>query len=1404
MAVEKILKRNPNTGDAKVFNSLTECIGAKQFISNETLLSPFIISSTALVTNLNADMLDGADLNDSANASSNVIWSSQKVVSFVTDTISGFSWQLPVNSMTTVTPPSGPAIGDRYIIPSGATGAWAGHTNEIAQWDGTQWNFTLPSEGFAAYVDDQNNNYIFNGTAWAVFGGIGNHEALINICGGDNTNGHWHLTQTELTMVCMMMCSMGTNTIDHEKLENLQGGQSGQHWHLSTVERSALLGGPISDAAAYHTHSNLIDTTTLNNCLSTKSNCNHTHAFCDLSDVCGTYTPNSVVMVDSTGQCLIFSTSGGTDELVKGDSTDGNADYLCAKIDLNTMCYDTNNHKIAVKPGVFAPASHNHDSTYYTQTCLSTPNSGATVDWTNIANTPTMSDCLVSLTSGTSANYLCNLIDQSTIKTDNGLNFICVDHTVLSQCLNSTYYTKTDLQTSGQAQVDFNNICGIDIAKLGKTVTVDGNDTPSYLCDKFNLLEFSMDLTNGQVRMNANYLSQCNIEDIGNVNFTNLTAGEYLYFDGSNWVNKPINLNKITTITYVDDSTGDDTTGDGSINNPYKTIMAAINASGPNTTIMIAPGTYTENITMNDGMTLFGLGGHVVIDGNITTGNGQSTALQNIKITAGHSLTINCETYLTNIKCYGVVRNNGYNLYISYSILKNASGQSIQIASGNNNISTSIIFSTIGTSSTNTVTIDAQQGNLIISDSYIQNAAAASTIYFIGNGNLQIKDTTILNLGSGYVISNDGSGTSNILSNVKHVGKIGLTGSGIVYIDNTYDISSSNENYDIGANVTVRRINSDEIENKSVIAGNTVTDAFNNIDITLNNKLDKISTVVSADDIVIVNSDGTIKDGGFKLDDNASSAGNILWSSLKVENEINNVVLHGDVDYLVTFDASNNPVTDKYHVLDGFCDTTTLWTGKCIREELDTKADKVTGGVENDFVSLDASGNIKDSGIKLDDTTTGITIIWSSDKVNTEINTKITKVASANENNIAFFDNAGEIKDSGIKIGSANDSSTIWTGDIIQSNLNTKADKITTGTEDNLVAIDASGNIKDSHYKIYDNGTDTQSLWTASKIDSIQYICCNHDVTVTNIQANQFLKYNGTAWINDTLETNDIGDSSNYGCSNITDTFNGIKSTLDNLNNNYIAIDGNNTCVNVTLNNYCLTHINELHFESGSKIVSTGFDTNGFVKPDTIPVTPQGRITSSNVLDAIYELDNDKANKLSSGTFNENEILLVDSTGDIKTSNRIFNDTSYGSTIIWSSQKIYDELDKKADHAYNTQYDIYNAYETIAIGDVLKLIYDSTNSEVRVAKADQTTDENVIGIAITGGNADDAIKVVSLGKVTSTNWTFDVNNDINKTVYLSTSGGVTLTAPTTGYIIPIGIVAGANDIAVMIKSTISN
>lgn len=64
-----------------------------------------------------------------------------------------------------LTPPGSPSTGDRYLINGTGTGAWAGQDYDIAEWNGSSWDFTTPTTGTFVGVDDETDGiYYFGGS----------------------------------------------------------------------------------------------------------------------------------------------------------------------------------------------------------------------------------------------------------------------------------------------------------------------------------------------------------------------------------------------------------------------------------------------------------------------------------------------------------------------------------------------------------------------------------------------------------------------------------------------------------------------------------------------------------------------------------------------------------------------------------------------------------------------------------------------------------------------------------------------------------------------------------------------------------------------------------------------------------------------------------------------------------------------------------------------------------------------------------------------------------------------------------------------------------------------------------------------------------------------------------------
>lgn len=80
--------------------------------------------------------------------------------------------QCVVQSVGDTAPPGSPSNGNRYIVGTSATGAWATHDNALAVYrDG--WQFYAPKEGVAVKDLDSGDDYEFIAAAWTVKAGGG-------------------------------------------------------------------------------------------------------------------------------------------------------------------------------------------------------------------------------------------------------------------------------------------------------------------------------------------------------------------------------------------------------------------------------------------------------------------------------------------------------------------------------------------------------------------------------------------------------------------------------------------------------------------------------------------------------------------------------------------------------------------------------------------------------------------------------------------------------------------------------------------------------------------------------------------------------------------------------------------------------------------------------------------------------------------------------------------------------------------------------------------------------------------------------------------------------------------------------------------------------------------------------
>jgi hypothetical protein len=74
---------------------------------------------------------------------------------------------LSVKDRDLVTPPATPVDGDRYIVPAGATGPWAGKTGQVAVRIAGAWEFHVPKIGWLCWIEDENVLSAYKTSGWS-------------------------------------------------------------------------------------------------------------------------------------------------------------------------------------------------------------------------------------------------------------------------------------------------------------------------------------------------------------------------------------------------------------------------------------------------------------------------------------------------------------------------------------------------------------------------------------------------------------------------------------------------------------------------------------------------------------------------------------------------------------------------------------------------------------------------------------------------------------------------------------------------------------------------------------------------------------------------------------------------------------------------------------------------------------------------------------------------------------------------------------------------------------------------------------------------------------------------------------------------------------------------------------
>jgi hypothetical protein len=199
---------------------------------------------------------------------------------------------------------------------------------------------------------------------------------------------------------------------------------------------------------------------------------------------------------------------------------------------------------------------------------------------------------------------------------------------------------------------------------------------------------------------------------------------------------------------------------DFALDNPqtaqFRTIQAAVNALGPNTLIVIRPGTYTEHVTLDQGIHLLGLPGSSAelpeIRSSVGTVGDDLSVLHLTSFSIIENLSISCTTSASEDHLASIVnvREDSTGAEIRHCRIQTASGSSNQYVDGVSIQSNGRLLISDGSrieviSGEGIVAWDNSQ--LTIEDARIGHTLGTA-VYTIGNDSLRVDNTVIHHAGA--------------------------------------------------------------------------------------------------------------------------------------------------------------------------------------------------------------------------------------------------------------------------------------------------------------------------------------------------------------------------------------------------------------------------------------------------------------------------------------------------------------------------------------------------------------------------------------------------------------------------------------------------------------------------------
>ena len=78
--------------------------------------------------------------------------------------------QIAVQDTDRTAPPAAPVAGQRHVVATGASGAWAGRAQTIAAWQDGAWAYLVPKPGWCVWSVADDAMLVFDGAGWRAVG----------------------------------------------------------------------------------------------------------------------------------------------------------------------------------------------------------------------------------------------------------------------------------------------------------------------------------------------------------------------------------------------------------------------------------------------------------------------------------------------------------------------------------------------------------------------------------------------------------------------------------------------------------------------------------------------------------------------------------------------------------------------------------------------------------------------------------------------------------------------------------------------------------------------------------------------------------------------------------------------------------------------------------------------------------------------------------------------------------------------------------------------------------------------------------------------------------------------------------------------------------------------------------